>query len=116
MSLVKRLTLRFNIAVLACFILIFSPTFIYLFGTLNSFAFQALFLIVCFYFLMEEKYGLALMAVTAFLCSSPIIFASTPKNNEEAPGRILAKQAVKNSKRWTTTDHAKIDALKQNAL
>ncbi|MCP3875756.1 MAG: tetrathionate reductase family octaheme c-type cytochrome [Desulfobacteraceae bacterium] len=31
----------------------------------------------------------------------------------EAPGRKLAKQAVKDSKRWSTIDHSKVDALNQ---
>ncbi len=40
--------------------------------------------------------------------------AFAAKSNEEAPGRKLAKQAVKDSKRWSTTDHSKIDALNRD--
>ncbi len=40
--------------------------------------------------------------------------ASTDGNQEElAPGRLLAKQAVKAKKRWITADHSKFDILQQ---
>ena len=60
------------------------------------------------------KHFLLVIAVTTFFCFFQTVFASSPDNEEEALGRTLAKQAVKDSKRWTTVDHAKIDALKQN--
>ncbi len=57
------------------------------------------------------KCCIAVIAVTAFFCSVQAVFASTPNNGEEALGRKLAKQAVKGSKRWSTINHAKADAL-----
>ncbi|MFH2058714.1 MAG: tetrathionate reductase family octaheme c-type cytochrome [Pseudomonadota bacterium] len=61
------------------------------------------------------KPGLTAIILTAFLFGflDPT-FASTPQNGEESLGRKLAKQAVKNNEKWTTVDHAKIDALKQD--
>ncbi|WP_299978705.1 tetrathionate reductase family octaheme c-type cytochrome [Desulfobacula sp.] len=67
---------------------------------------------------MEKRYfimtGLTMLAITALVLSFQAVFASTPPDEEEALGRTLAKQAVKDSKRWTTVDHAKIDALNQD--
>jgi len=60
------------------------------------------------------KYCLAGIAVAIFFCSFSIVSASTPNNGKEALGRTLAKQAVKKSKRWTTTNHAKAEALNKN--
>ncbi len=48
------------------------------------------------------------------MCVSQTAFAMAPKNTEEALGRTLAKQAVKNNKRWTTVDHTKAAPLNQN--
>lgn len=40
--------------------------------------------------------------------------ASTDASQEElAPGRVLAKQAVKEKKRWITADHSKFEILQQ---
>lgn len=36
--------------------------------------------------------------------------------NEEAPGRKMAKQAVKREQRWITTDHSKHEALKKDFM
>jgi len=58
------------------------------------------------------RYGIAIFLILIF-CMSPV-FASSTSNNAEAPGRKLAKQAVKNNERWSTVDHSKIDELKQN--
>lgn len=60
------------------------------------------------------KCCLAIISVTILFCSSQTMAASMPENGEEALGRKLAKQAVKDSKRWSTTDHKKIEALNQN--
>jgi len=61
-----------------------------------------------------SRYGLAVITIMTFLCSFHFAFASTKDNTEEAMGRTLANQAVKNANRWSTTDHAKIDALNQD--
>lgn len=42
--------------------------------------------------------------------------AQSPAGQEEALGRTLAKQAVKDSRRWSTVDHSKIDTLKKPFL
>jgi len=60
------------------------------------------------------KCCLTVIAVTAFFFSFQTVFASTPKNGEEALGRKLAKQAVKGSKRWSTINHKKIEALNKD--
>jgi len=60
------------------------------------------------------KYCLTFIAIAAFFCSFGNVAASTPNNGEEALGRKLAKQAVKGSKRWSTVDHGKIEALKKD--
>lgn len=61
------------------------------------------------------KHGLVVIIITFFLCAfQTLSFASKQKNSEEALGRKLAKQAVKNNERWSTVDHAKIDALNQD--
>jgi octaheme c-type cytochrome (tetrathionate reductase family) len=39
--------------------------------------------------------------------------ASTGDQEELAPGRVLAKQATKEKKRWITADHSKFDILQQ---
>ncbi len=50
----------------------------------------------------------------AFFSAQGIVFAATPSADEEALGMLLARQAVKSSKRWTTTDHSKIEALNKD--
>ncbi len=57
---------------------------------------------------------LAVFILVALVLSFQTAIAARQKNGEEALGRRLAKQAVKGSKRWSTTDHSKIDALNQN--
>ena len=49
------------------------------------------------------------------LLSSPLPCKAATSGNEEglAPGRVLAKQAVKEQKRWITADHSKFDILQQ---
>ncbi|MEA3437749.1 MAG: cytochrome C, partial [Thermodesulfobacteriota bacterium] len=60
------------------------------------------------------KCCLTVIAVTIFFCSFQVVFASTTDNGEEALGRKLAKQAVKGSKRWSTIDHTKVEALNKD--
>ncbi len=46
---------------------------------------------------------------------SPSAASPAPDNSPgEAPGRRLARQAVKDSKQWTTVDHGKMDVLNQD--
>ena len=40
--------------------------------------------------------------------------STTVENGHVAPGRKLARQAVKNDAQWTTVDHSKVDELQQN--
>ena len=67
---------------------------------------------------MEKRYfimtGLIMLAITALVLSFQAVYASTHPDGEEALGRTLARQAVKDSKRWTTVDHAKIEVLNQD--
>ena len=42
--------------------------------------------------------------------------SGTESGKDEAPGRKLAKQAVKREHRWITTDHAKHEALKKDFM
>ncbi|RLC17952.1 MAG: cytochrome C, partial [Deltaproteobacteria bacterium] len=67
---------------------------------------------------MKPRYFLkccsAVILATALFCSFQPAFASTPADSDEAPGRELAKQAVKGTSRWTTTDHSHHEILKQN--
>jgi octaheme c-type cytochrome (tetrathionate reductase family) len=58
--------------------------------------------------------GVAATAIAILLCALSAIFASTPENNDDALGRRLARQAVKDSKQWTTTDHKKMEALNKD--
>ena len=60
------------------------------------------------------KYSTLFFIVAALLCSFQPVFAAAPENENIAPGVTLAKQAVKDAKRWTTTDHSQHEALKQN--
>ena len=57
------------------------------------------------------KHCLLVIAVTFFVCFFQTVFASSPDNDDEALGRKLAKQAIKDSNRWSTADHAKAEAL-----
>ncbi len=59
-------------------------------------------------------YRMIFLLATALFLSFQSAFASTLNN--EAPGRKLAKQAVKDSVKWTTTDHSQHDILKQNFI
>jgi octaheme c-type cytochrome (tetrathionate reductase family) len=60
------------------------------------------------------KHCVTVIAVTALFCSFQPAYASTSKDGEEAMGRKLAKQAVKGSKRWSTIDHTKVEALNKD--
>ncbi len=62
------------------------------------------------------KCCLIIIAVTAFFSSFQAVFASTTANGDEALGRKLAKQAVKGSKRWSTIDHTKVEALNKDPV
>ncbi len=59
-----------------------------------------------------------ILAAMAILLALPPAFSmASPKGgSDEAPGRKLAKQAVKREQRWMTTDHSKHEALKQNFM
>ncbi|MDA3918687.1 MAG: tetrathionate reductase family octaheme c-type cytochrome [Deltaproteobacteria bacterium] len=67
---------------------------------------------------MKPRYFLkcyiAVIMATALLCSFQPAFASTPIDGNEAPGRKMAKQAVKGNARWTTTDHSQHKVLQQD--
>ncbi|MBT6339123.1 MAG: cytochrome C, partial [Desulfobacula sp.] len=67
---------------------------------------------------MKQRYlpkcFMALIVIASFVCSFQSAFASTPNGSEEALGRTLARQAVKDNKRWTTADHSKAEALKKD--
>ncbi|MFO7752301.1 MAG: tetrathionate reductase family octaheme c-type cytochrome [Desulfobacteraceae bacterium] len=57
---------------------------------------------------------LALMLCMVPASAPTISNAATEKDAETAPGRKLARQAVKDNQRWGTTDHSKHEALKKN--
>ena len=67
---------------------------------------------------MKQRYlpkvFMALIVISSLLFSFQSAFASTPKIEDEALGRTLARQAVKDNKRWSTIDHSKIDALNKD--
>jgi len=58
---------------------------------------------------------LPLLAAAFLSLASPPFFtgAASDPRDDEAPGRKLAKQAVKRDKRWSTTDHTTHEALKK---
>lgn len=62
---------------------------------------------------VKEYCFTALLAV-ALLFSFQPFFSPSPAWGSEAPGRKLAKQAVKDNERWTTTDHSKHEILQQD--
>ena len=58
--------------------------------------------------------GLITCMIAAVFALSPLVLsAATEKSGDEAPGRTMAKQAVKREKRWITSDHTKHEVLKQ---
>lgn len=58
--------------------------------------------------------GLITFVSAAVFALSPLVLsAATEETGNEAPGRTMAKQAVKREKRWITSDHTKHEALKQ---
>jgi len=54
-----------------------------------------------------------ILAVFLLVGSSWIALASTDPGEDEAPGRKMAKQAVKREQRWITTDHTKHEVLQK---
>ncbi|MCK5665036.1 MAG: hypothetical protein KAI17_16210, partial [Thiotrichaceae bacterium] len=56
-------------------------------------------------------YVLILFALGA-LIATPTLSGATEE--EQAPGRKLARQALKDRKIWNTTDHTKHEVLQQN--
>ncbi len=74
---------------------------------------------------MQKRNGFTLIfpvlttCLALMLCIIPALVpgisnASTDNGTETAPGRKLARQAVKDNQRWGTTDHSKHEALKKN--
>ncbi|SMC62759.1 octaheme c-type cytochrome, tetrathionate reductase family [Desulfocicer vacuolatum DSM 3385] len=57
--------------------------------------------------------GLITIMLTAFLLVGSSAPAATNPGGDEAPGRKMAKQAVKREKRWITTDHTKHEILQK---
>ncbi len=55
-----------------------------------------------------------LAAFLLLLVLQPASAAKPEEDNTNVPGLALARQAVKDSKRWTTTDHSKAEVLKQD--
>ncbi|MFO7749163.1 MAG: tetrathionate reductase family octaheme c-type cytochrome [Desulfobacteraceae bacterium] len=64
---------------------------------------------------MKKKRGSLslLLVVSLFFLLLPLLTGASAKNDDQAPGRTMAKQAVKETKRWITTDHSKHEMLKQ---
>ena len=59
---------------------------------------------------------LVFLLFTLFMLSAgplPCTASTGPSQEELAPGRVLAKQAVKEKKRWITADHSKFEILQQ---
>ncbi len=54
-----------------------------------------------------------LLSVFLLAGTSFKVLSATGEGNEEAPGRKLAKQAVKREQKWITTDHTMHEALKK---
>ncbi len=67
--------------------------------------------------MMKHKQNqlVALVTTLLLLWAAPVpCTASTGGSETElAPGRVLAKQAVKEKKRWITADHSKFEILQQ---
>lgn len=61
-----------------------------------------------------QFYCIAVCAIALMLFSLQAKNAAAREHENQAPGMTLARQAVKNNQQWTTTDHSKVDALKQN--
>ena len=67
----------------------------------------------------KPLFPVLITGVVLMLCMTPafvpgISNAATENGAETAPGRELARQAVKDNKRWVTTDHSKLEALKKD--
>jgi octaheme c-type cytochrome (tetrathionate reductase family) len=48
------------------------------------------------------------------LLLTPLTASATPSNDEQAPGRSMARQATKSKKLWRTTDHSKHEILQKD--
>ncbi|WP_027180210.1 tetrathionate reductase family octaheme c-type cytochrome [Maridesulfovibrio bastinii] len=53
-----------------------------------------------------------LLAVFIFLTAF-LLMSTSAISDEDAPGREMARQAVKGQQKWVTADHSRFDALKQ---
>ncbi len=62
----------------------------------------------------QKMLGTIMILIFAAWILSPAFAAQQVSVNDEALGIKLAKQAVRANKRWTTTDHSKIEILKQD--
>ncbi len=62
------------------------------------------------------RFFLTLLLLVPSFTVLPAVYAAGPADQDEAPGRTLARQAVKSSGRWTTVDHSKTAQLKQDFL
>ncbi|WP_022663869.1 tetrathionate reductase family octaheme c-type cytochrome [Desulfospira joergensenii] len=60
------------------------------------------------------KAVLTLICTGSFLLSPGLGLAAPQSAEDQALGMVLARQAVKSSKSWTTTDHSKLEALNKN--
>lgn len=67
--------------------------------------------------MIKQKQNLLIFLLfTLFmLLSSPLPGTASTGDNQVAlaPGRVLAKQTIKEKKRWITADHSKFDILQQ---
>ena len=67
--------------------------------------------------MMKQKpsFLISLLFMLCILLSGALPCAAATGGSQEdlAPGRVLAKQAVKEKKRWITADHSKFEVLQQ---
>lgn len=57
--------------------------------------------------------GAGMICVLCLLLAPMAILADDKTDEEEAPGRTMARQAVKSQKLWITADHSKLPALQK---
>ncbi|SLM27958.1 Cytochrome c family protein [Desulfamplus magnetovallimortis] len=62
------------------------------------------------------KFLCSLIIIVLMLVPQTIKASSNTEETIDAPGRTLARQAVKREKRWITTDHSKHEALKKDFM
>ncbi len=55
----------------------------------------------------------AICCLPAIVVCSPSALAAAQDSTESAPGRVMARQATKESQLWITADHSKLEALKK---